>query len=381
MYNHFVSTAEFSTMNGITEQTILDHLSKIIDKKSGKDVVSLGIVTGLVVKDGNVGFALEINPADAGEMEILRKECEQAVYGMNGVTSVSVVLTAEKAANAAPKKPTPAPKQPTKALEVPGVSAIIAVASGKGGVGKSTSAVNIALGLAALGLNVGMLDADIYGPSLPRMLGISGKPGSTDGKKLIPMEKWGLKVMSMGFLVEEDTPMIWRGPMVMSALQQMIFDVEWGQLDVLVLDMPPGTGDAQLTIAQTVPVTGAVIISTPQDIALIDARKGLNMFKKTDIPVFGIIENMSYFHGPSCGERSDIFGHGGAKETAEELGVDFPGGIPLHMDIRETSDAGTPITASEPESAHAVIYKELASKIQDKIEASLAESGPSFVVE
>lgn len=368
-------------MNGITEQTILDHLSKIIEKKSGKDVVSLGIVTGLVVKDGNVGFALEINPAEAGEMEILRKECEQAVFGMNGVNSVSVVLTAEKTASAAPQKAAPKPQAPTKTPEVPGVSAIIAIASGKGGVGKSTSAVNIALGLAAQGLSVGMLDADIYGPSLPRMLGISGKPGSTNGKKLVPMEKWGLKVMSMGFLVEEDTPMIWRGPMVMSALQQMIFDVEWGQLDVLVLDMPPGTGDAQLTIAQKVPVTGAVIISTPQDIALIDARKGLNMFKKTDIPVFGIIENMSYFLCPSCGDRSDIFGHGGAHETADELGVDFLGDIPLHMDIRKTSDAGTPITATEPESAHAVIYKELASKIQDKIEASLANSGPSFVVE
>ncbi|MBL4741052.1 MAG: Mrp/NBP35 family ATP-binding protein, partial [Sneathiella sp.] len=297
-----------------------------------------------------------------------------------GVNSVSVVLTAEKASRTAPKQPAQ-PTQPPQKPEVPGVSAIVAVASGKGGVGKSTCAVNLALGLAAQGLNVGMLDADIYGPSLPRMLGISGKPGSTDGKKLIPMEKWGLKVMSMGFMVEEDTPMIWRGPMVMSALQQMIFDVEWGQLDILVLDMPPGTGDAQLTIAQKVPVTGAVIISTPQDIALIDARKGLNMFKKTDIPVFGIIENMSYFHCPSCGERSDIFGHGGAKETAEELGVDFLGEVPLHMDIRKTSDAGTPITATEPESAHAVIYKELASKIQDKIEASLAESGPSFVVE
>ncbi|GLQ06415.1 iron-sulfur cluster carrier protein ApbC [Sneathiella chinensis] len=368
-------------MAGVTEETILKHLSRIVEKKSGKDVVSLGLISGLVVRDGNVGFALEINPADAAEMEILRKECEQAVFGMDGVKSVSAVLTAEKSAAA----PTAAPRAQQQAApqkpEVPGVASIIAVASGKGGVGKSTSAVNLALGLAAQGLNVGMLDADIYGPSLPRMLGISGKPDTKDGKTLIPMEKWGLKVMSIGFMVEEDTPMIWRGPMVMSALQQMIFDVDWGQLDVLVVDMPPGTGDAQLTMAQRVPVTGAVIISTPQDIALLDARKGLNMFNKVDVPVLGIIENMSYFLCPSCGDRSDIFGHGGARETAEKLGVDFLGEVPLHMDIRETSDAGTPITAKEPDSAHARIYKELAAKVQDRIEAQLTSSGPAFVVE
>ena len=226
-----------------------------------------------------------------------------------------------------------------------------------------------------------MLDADIYGPSLPRMLGITGKPQTTDKKKLLPMEKWGLKVMSMGFLVEEDTPMIWRGPMVMSALQQMMFDVEWGQIDVLVVDMPPGTGDAQLTMAQRVPLTGAVIVSTPQDIALLDARKGLNMFKKVDVPVFGIIENMSYFLCPSCGDRSDIFGHGGAKQTASELNVDFLGEIPLHMQIRETSDAGTPVTATAPDGEHAAIYKELATKIQDRIEGTLAEDGPSIIIE
>ncbi|OUR79573.1 hypothetical protein A9Q83_04020 [Alphaproteobacteria bacterium 46_93_T64] len=367
-------------MANITEQEILTHLGRIIEKKSGKDIVSLGMVNGLVVKDGNVGFALEIDPADAGEMEVLRKEAEQAVYGMNGVKSVSVVLTAEKSSqSAAPQKP--APKQPAQKPEVPGVASIVAVASGKGGVGKSTCAVNLALGLAAQGLSVGMLDADIYGPSLPRMLGLSGKPSSADGKKLKPMEKWGLKVMSMGFLVEEDTPMIWRGPMVMSALQQMVFDVEWGELDVLVVDMPPGTGDAQLTMAQRVPLTGAVIVSTPQDIALLDARKGLNMFKKVDVPVFGIIENMSYFLCPSCGDRSDIFGHGGARDTATELGLDFMGEIPLHMDIRKTSDAGTPITATEPDSVHAEIYKAIAVKVQEKIEASLADTSPTFVVE
>ncbi|WP_169544683.1 iron-sulfur cluster carrier protein ApbC [Sneathiella aquimaris] len=369
-------------MNDITEKTVLEHLSRIIEKRSGKDVVSLGMVSGLVVKDGNVGFALEINPEEAGEMEVLRKECEQAVFGMNGVKSVSAVLTAEKASGAPQQKPqTPQTPQPPQKPDVPGVASIIAVASGKGGVGKSTCSVNLALGLAAQGLKVGMLDADIYGPSLPRMLGISGKPKSPDGKKLIPMEKWGLKVMSMGFMVEEDTPMIWRGPMVMSALQQMMFDVEWGTLDVLVVDMPPGTGDAQLTMAQRVPLTGAVIVSTPQDIALLDARKGLNMFKKVDVPVFGIIENMSYFLCPSCGDRSDIFGHGGAHKTADELNVDFLGEVPLHMEIRETSDAGTPVTASNPDGEHATIYKALACKIQDRIESSLAEEGPAIIIE
>lgn len=371
-------------MSAINEQSILECLEQIIDDKTGKNVVSLGILSGLVVKDGNVAFALEINPSEANEMEVLRKKCEDAVFSLNGVKSVSAVLTAEQAppSRPAPEQSKPqTQQQPAQKPDVPGVRSIIAVASGKGGVGKSTCAVNIALGLQAQGLKVGMLDADIYGPSLPRMLGISGKPDSADGKKLLPMEKWGLKVMSMGFLVEEDTPMIWRGPMIMSALQQMVFDVTWGELDVLVIDMPPGTGDAQLTLAQKVPLTGAVIISTPQDIALIDARKGLNMFKKVDVPVFGIVENMSYFLCPSCGERSDIFGHGGARETAAELGTDFLGEVPLHMDIRQTSDAGTPITATEPDSAHAKIYRDLGKKVQEKIGESLTTSGPRIVIE
>jgi ATP-binding protein involved in chromosome partitioning len=378
---HFVFKSEFSSMSVINEQIILSCLEKINEPKSGKNVVELGIISGLIVKDGNVGFALEINPADANDMEIVRKQCEDAVYSLNGVSSVSAVMTAEQAPAApAPKSPPPQ-KQPSQKPEVPGVAAIVAVASGKGGVGKSTCAVNIALGLQAQGLKVGMLDADVYGPSLPRMLGISGKPDSKDGKKLIPMEKWGLKVMSMGFLVEEDTPMIWRGPMIMSALQQMVFDVVWGELDVLVVDMPPGTGDAQLTMAQKVPLTGAVIISTPQDIALLDARKGLNMFRKVDVPVMGIVENMSYFLCPSCGERSDIFGHGGARETAAELGVDFLGEVPLHMDIRLTSDAGTPITATEPDSSHAGIYRTIGERVQEKIEESLGQTGPRIVIE
>ncbi|MDA1091473.1 MAG: iron-sulfur cluster carrier protein ApbC, partial [Proteobacteria bacterium] len=267
---------------------------------------------------------------------------------------------------------------------LPGVKSIVAVASGKGGVGKSTTAVNLALGLAVSGKKVGLLDADIYGPSMPRMMGISGQPSSSDGKNLDPMENYGIKVMSMGFLVEEDTPMIWRGPMVQSALEQMMRDVNWGELDALIIDMPPGTGDAQLTMAQRVPLTGAIIVSTPQDIALLDARRGLNMFRKVDVPVLGLIENMSYFNCPHCGERSDIFSHGGAKAEAEKLGMDFLGEIPLHMDIRETSDSGKPIVVSDPDSEHAKAYRAIADKTWVNIEQALAArsaKAPKIVVQ
>jgi ATP-binding protein involved in chromosome partitioning len=265
---------------------------------------------------------------------------------------------------------------------VPGVAAIIAVASGKGGVGKSTTAVNLALGLAANGLKVGILDADIYGPSMPRLLGIKGKPQTVDGKVMKPMEKYGLKVMSIGFLVEEETPMIWRGPMVMSALTQMLREVAWGELDVLVVDMPPGTGDAQLTMAQAVPLAGAVIVSTPQDLALIDARKGLNMFKRVDVPLLGIVENMSYFIAPDTGARYDIFGHGGARAEAERLGVPFLGEVPLTMNIRETSDAGTPVVAAEPDGPQAAAYRDIAAKVLERMRAETAEaSAPAIVFE
>ena len=249
----------------------------------------------------------------------------------------------------------------------PGVEAIIAVASGKGGVGKSTTAVNLALGLRDLGLKVGMLDADIYGPSLPKLLAIrsgrrrSAAPGSSRSTR------YGLTVMSIGFLIDEETPMIWRGPMVMSALTQMLREVEWGTLDVMVVDMPPGTGDAQLTMAQQVPLKGAVIVSTPQDLALIDARRGIAMFKRVNVPVLGIVENMSYFLCPQCGERSDIFGHGGARHEAERLGVPFLGEVPLHMTIREKSDAGLPVVATEPDGPHAKIYREIAARVRDQL--------------
>jgi ATP-binding protein involved in chromosome partitioning len=266
---------------------------------------------------------------------------------------------------------------------VPGVDNIIAVASGKGGVGKSTTAVNFALALQEKGLRVGILDADIYGPSMPRLLGLKGQPQQISGNKLAPMEAYGLKVMSMGFLVDEETPMIWRGPMVMSALSQMLKDVAWGALDVLVVDMPPGTGDAQLTMAQQVPLAGAVIVSTPQDLSLIDARKGLNMFRKVNVPVLGIVENMSTFVCPHCGEPSNIFGHGGARAEAARLGVPFLGEVPLTLAIRETSDEGRPVVATDPSSPGAAAFREIAERALVELERSkgAARQAPRIVVE
>lgn len=387
-------------MSTVTEDQVRAALAEVANPDTGEDVISAGMVSGLMVKDGNVGFALEVPPEKGRAMEPLREACEKAVDAIPGVLSVTAVLTAH---NEAPKGSTqgggghahahdhghdhghgPAPEQNSGPPEIPGVRSIIAVASGKGGVGKSTTSVNLALGLALTGLKVGLLDADIYGPSVPRMMGISGRPNTRDGNRLVPMENYGVKAMSMGFLVAEDTPTIWRGPMVMGALEQMLKDVDWAPLDVLVIDMPPGTGDAQLTISQRTPLTGAVIVSTPQDIALLDARKGLNMFRRVDVPVLGIIENMSYFLCPSCGERSEIFGHGGARAEAEKLGIEFLGEIPLHMDIRTTSDGGRPIVMSEPDSAHAKAYQKIAVRVGEQIDARLASAasaGPRILVQ
>jgi ATP-binding protein involved in chromosome partitioning len=375
-------------MSGLSEQQVLAALRQITDPDRGKDIVSLGMISGVQLREGHVGFAIEVDPQRGPKLEPLRKAAEKAVEALPGVLSVTAVLTAQKPAGAA-AAPRAAPPQghghahgaPAAAKPlVPGVRSIIAVASGKGGVGKSTVAVNLALGLAAIGLRIGLLDADIYGPSMPRMLGVSGRPGSRDGKVLQPMSNYGISCMSMGFLVAEDTPMIWRGPMVMSALQQMLRDVEWGELDVMVVDMPPGTGDAQLTMAQQVPLSGAVIVSTPQDIALLDARKGLNMFRKVDVPVLGIVENMSYFLCPHCGERSDIFSHGGARREAEKMGAEFLGEVPLHILIRETSDDGRPIVVSHPESEHAQIFLRIAARLAEKL-GSAKRAAPKIVVE
>ncbi len=361
-------------MSSVTEEAVRQVLSKVIDPDSRQDIVSSGMLSGLAVREGHVTFAVEVDPKKGSEMEPLRKAAEKAVESMPDVLSVTAVLTAQTkggaaAGNSAPSPAAESPQGAQKGGMAPGVKYIVAVASGKGGVGKSTSATNIALALSTLGVRVGILDADIYGPSQPRMMGISGRPTSMDGKILKPMENYGVKCMSMGFLVAEDTPMIWRGPMVQSALQQMLRDVAWGELDVLIVDMPPGTGDAQLTMAQQVPLAGAVIISTPQDIALLDAKKGLNMFRKVDVPVLGIVENMSYFCCPNCGHQSHIFSHGGARKEAEKFGIDFLGEVPLDIEIRETSDGGQPIVVSRPDSPHASVYRDIASAVWSKLEA------------
>ncbi|MBI1775709.1 MAG: Mrp/NBP35 family ATP-binding protein [Proteobacteria bacterium] len=367
-------------MAQVSETAVREALSRVTDPDRGSDIVSLGMVSGIVIKGGNVGFAIEVDAKRGPAMEPLRQAAERAVETLPGVLSVSAVLTAEQ-----PQKPPPGPArgQPGGKPVVPGVRAIVAVASGKGGVGKSTTAVNLALALASENLRVGLLDADIYGPSLPRMMKVGGRPDTKDGKTLEPKLSYGIKCMSIGFMVAEDTPMIWRGPMVMSALEQMLRDVNWGELDILVVDLPPGTGDAQLTMAQRVPLSGAVIVSTPQDIALLDARKGLNMFRKVDVPVLGIVENMSYFICPHCSGRSDIFSHGGARREAERLGVDFLGEVPLDMAIRSTSDDGTPIVVSDPASPLAEVYKEIARRVWAKVgdRSSGPRQAPRIVIQ
>ena len=351
----------------VTRETVLTALSRVVDPATGRNIVETNMVEGLALRDGHVTFTIEVPAARGPSSEPLRREAEKIVSALPGVLSVTAVLTAhrgqepQRAHTHAHGGGAPQP------AGIPGVAAIIAVASGKGGVGKSTVAVNLALALSKLGLKTGLLDADIYGPSVPRLLDIKERPNSRDGQKLEPIEKLGLKTMSIGFLVKEDEPMIWRGPMVMSALSQMLSDVAWAPLDVLVVDMPPGTGDAQLTMAQRVPLKGAVIVSTPQDIALIDARKGIAMFQKTQVPILGIVENMSVFVCPSCGHESHIVGHGGARDTAHRLAVPFLGEIPLVPKIRETSDAGTPIVAEAPESREADAFLALAKSVADKI--------------
>jgi ATP-binding protein involved in chromosome partitioning len=376
----------------VTQQQVLDGLAKVKSPR-GVALSNAGVLSAISVSDGKVFFSINVDAAEARAWESTRAEAEAAVRAIPGVTMAMIALTAERKAGSTAAPPPPpqrhthshgvapvaahrppqSPASPmSKQAEIPGVSAIIAVASGKGGVGKSTTALNLALGLRDLGLRVGLLDADIYGPSVPRLTGIREKPQLNADKKMIPIMRFGLAIMSIGFLVEEDTAMIWRGPMVMSAITQMLRDVVWGTLDVLVVDMPPGTGDAQLTLAQNVPLKGAVIISTPQDLSLIDARRGLAMFKKVNVPVLGIVENMSYFQCPHCGTRSDIFGHGGARHEAERLGVPFLGEIPLHMSIRATSDAGTPVVASEPDGPYAAIYRAIGAKVRDQLQGVIA---------
>jgi ATP-binding protein involved in chromosome partitioning len=365
-------------MSQLTQDAVLAALAQVRDPDSGRSVTEAGLIQGLVIKGSNVGFALEVAPSRGPRAEPLRKACEEAVAALAGVTSVTAVLTAHREGPAAPAQPAPSAK-PAPRGGLDGVAAIIAVASGKGGVGKSTVAANLALALARLGLKVGLLDADIYGPSLPRLFAIDTKP-KAEGKKLLPITKFGIKTMSIGFLVPPDQAMIWRGPMVQSALTQMLGDVAWAPLDVLVVDMPPGTGDAQLTMAQQVPLKGAVIVSTPQDLALIDARRGIAMFEKTHVPILGLIENMSVFLCPHCGQSSHIFGHGGARQTAEELKVPFLGEIPLVPQIRALSDAGTPIVAEAPQSPEAEAFLALARKVAASLKGA-TRAAPRIVME
>jgi ATP-binding protein involved in chromosome partitioning len=374
-------------------------LGKVLSP-DGKPLPQTGTLSDIVATDGKVFFSITVDAAAVKEWEPVRAQAEAAVRAVAGVTSALVALTGERApgggvtarrpqaAGATPgARPQPqapgghpgghAPQGPSG---IPGVQSIIAVASGKGGVGKSTSAVNLALGLRDLGLKVGILDADIYGPSMPKLLAIRERPQTAGGTRLKPISRYGMAVMSIGFLIEEETPMIWRGPMVMSAITQMLREVEWGTLDVMVVDMPPGTGDAQLTMAQQVPLKGAVIVSTPQDLALIDARRGIAMFRRVNVPVLGIVENMSYFVCPHCGSRSDIFGHGGARAEAERLGVPFLGEVPLDIEIREKSDAGLPLVATAPDGPQAKIYRDIAARVRDGL-AGAGRPAPKIIIE
>ncbi len=381
----------------VTKSDVLASLERVA-APDGVALPKTGTLSDIIISDGKVFFSITVNAAVVNAWEDVRKHAEAAVKALPGVASVMIALTAERtgaaggpgapvrqsgaAGRGATSPAAAAAAQRTQGVVgVPGVNTIIAVASGKGGVGKSTVAANLALGLRDLGLRVGVLDADIYGPSMPKLFAIKGRPQTKGGTRLIPMEAYGLKLMSIGFLIEEETPMIWRGPMVMSALTQMLREVEWGELDVMVVDMPPGTGDAQLTMAQQVPLRGAVMVSTPQDLALIDVRRGIAMFRRVNVPVLGIVENMSYFLCPHCGTRSDIFGHGGARHEAERLGVPFFGEVPLHMDIREKSDAGLPIVATAPDSPYAQIFRDIAARVRDAIAGGTARAAPKIVIE
>jgi len=347
----------------LNRDNVLDSL-RVLKLPDGRDIVTADLVRALTIEGGTVRFVLEVAPENGKMMEPVRQAAEKIVSELSGVSSASVMLTAH---TAAPQKAPPNLKigghgkpAPDNA-PIPGVDRILAVASGKGGVGKSTVASNLAVALAKQGRRVGLLDADIYGPSVPRMMGVSKRPASPDGKTIIPLQNHGVTIMSLGLMLRDDEPVIWRGPMLIGALQQMLGQVQWGKLDVLIVDLPPGTGDVQLTLAQKADVTGAIIVSTPQDVALLDARKAIGMFTKTKTPVVGMIENMSYYVCPKCGDEAHIFGHGGAASEAEGLGIPFLGQIPLDLEIRLAGDGGTPIAAGEGPLADA--YGAIASKL------------------
>ena len=331
---------------------------------AGGSLGAAGIVRALVVEGGAVRFVIEVDPSEAKAMEPVRALAEARVRALPGVQSVQVAMTAHSAPKAPPSLKVGGPPTPQAGpLAVPGVARIIAVASGKGGVGKSTVAANLAVALAREGRRTGLLDADIYGPSQPRMMGVTGRPASPDGKTILPLEGHGVTVMSLGLMLREGEAVVWRGPMLMGALQQMLFQVKWGDLDVLVVDLPPGTGDVQLTLCQKTPLGGAIVVCTPQDVALLDARKGIDMFRKLGTPILGLVENMSTHVCSNCGHEEHIFGHGGVAREAEALGVPLLAEIPLHIDIRLSGDAGVPVVVADPEGAQARAFRDLARRL------------------
>ena len=341
----------------LSEAAVQETLRKLVDPNTGKDFVSTKQLKNLKVDDGEVTFDVELGYPAKSQLAGLRKSLIAAARGVPGVDNVSVNLSTRIVAHAVQRGVQLLPK----------VKNVVAVASGKGGVGKSTTAVNLALALAAEGASVGILDADIYGPSQPMMMGIEGRPESADGKTMEPLENYGVQVMSIGFLVDAADPMIWRGPMATQALEQLLRQTNWGDLDYLVVDMPPGTGDIALTLSQRVPLTGAVIVTTPQDIALLDARKGLKMFEKVGVPILGIVENMAVHVCSKCGHAEHIFGTGGGERMAGEYGVDYLAGLPLAMSIREQADSGRPTVVSDPDGEVAAIYRDVARKVAVKI--------------
>ena len=349
-------------MAKLTEEIILKALSTVQDPSQGSDIVALNLVTAIQIKDTNISFALQVPPHRGPAMEPVRRAAEQVALQIEGVTSATVMVTAH-ATNETIQAPEEPPTLSREKILESKVRRFVAVASGKGGVGKSTTAANLAVALQLEGLRVGLLDADVYGPSQPRMLGVSGRPAAAGGDMVKPLENYGVKLMSMGLLVPDDTAMIWRGPMVQSALTQMLDAVAWGVLDVIIIDLPPGTGDIQISLAQQVNLAGAIVVSTPQDIALLDVVKALTMFEKAEVPVLGMIQNMAFWQCPDCGRTDHIFGDGGAAREAKKRGIELLGEIPLSLAVRAGSDAGTPIVVAEPQSAQAKTYREIAKKL------------------
>lgn len=362
-------------MAEITEDTVLAALRTVVDPSRGVDLVTAGMVESVTIRGSNIGFALLVEAHRGTALEPLRQRAEDVVRALPGVTSATGILTANAAPGTARRAPQPAPEPAEPAAPLAEISHVIAVASGKGGVGKSTTAANLAVALALEGKAVGLLDADVYGPSQPRMLGVTGRPRPLSQDTVAPLENYRVKLISMGLLAAEDTPIAWRGPMVQSALTQMLTKVAWGRLDYLVVDLPPGTGDVPITMIQQSPIDGVVVVCTPQDVALLDARKAIAMLERAQVPILGVIENMSFYQCPDCGRVDHIFGHGGASREAERHGVPLLGAIPLDVAVRESGDAGTPIVISRPDGPHAKAFREAARALIVAVEAGVPETG------